>query len=223
MAGKEDHIFVCVQDLLQLFIPVQIRPVGPLGVVGQKRCMTKDDPPWSALFVQTGFQPPELRFLREQKFPPMGHTIQPQDFGFPTMNCPGAAAVHRGRIGLTSQQPLCQRLIITDLTADHWTGGAGIVMVSGDSQNRRIRQNLRDAGVHTRPLLRGTVIDQVTRKQNQIRVAPHPQSLPHLPGLFAQVQITHCKDSHKPSKPSCRRTLLPVRHSDILFVPACRL
>ena len=34
MTGKKDHISVYVQDSLQLFIPVQIRPVGPLGVVG---------------------------------------------------------------------------------------------------------------------------------------------------------------------------------------------
>ena len=74
-------------------------------------------------------------------------------------------------------------------------------MVPSNSQNRRLRQDLCNAGAHLHQLLWCSVIDQIAYQQYQIRVMPHPQSLPHQPWLFIQMQIAHCKDFHGNSPP----------------------
>ena len=213
MSTDKNDPFLSIRNPLQLPVPVQIGRTArlPLWIVRQKRRVAENHSPAPAalcfFFLQAFLQKTELSSLRKQKLTPVARRIQADDFRRAQPDGIGATFILPPFKPLPRRPPLKPGLKGRIVRLLRNTGKRLLrhIMVSVYRKNRKASGKLLQT-LLKQPVLAGqTVIHQISRQQQSVRLCRPPESSADSACILRQMQIAHDAEA-KPSFPAVQQT-----------------
>ena len=213
MSADKNDSFLSIHNPLQLPVPVQIGRTArlPLWIVRQKRRVAENHSPAPAalcfFFLQAFLQKTELSSLRKQKLTPVARRIQADDFRRAQPDGIGTAFILPPFKPLPCRPPLKPGLKGRIVRLLRNTGKRLLrhIMVSVHRKNRKASGKLLQT-LLKQPVLAGqTVIHQISRQQQSVRLCRPSESSADSACILRQMQIAHDAEA-KLSFPTVQRT-----------------